>query len=74
MKRILYKCNGKKCKDVVCAGKGELHSCADDRILGSECRHTTETQYAANGRIKGLFDLIKRFEIHFRPWLYMVER
>ena len=47
---------------------------ADNRILYSECKHTTSVEYAKNGRIKGPIDFIRRFKIHFRPWIYFVER
>ena len=72
--RILYLCNGKQCPGVMCAGEGQTHCYADNRILYSECKHTVRVKYAKNGQIKGPIDFIRRFKIHFRPWIYFVER
>ena len=72
--RILYLCNGEQCPNIVCDYKRLVHFYADNRILYSECKHTTSVEYAKNGRIKGPIDFIKRFKIHFRPWIWFEEK
>lgn len=70
---IFYLCNGKECPKVICAAEG-VHYYADNRVLYSECKHTSKVEFAKNGPIKGPIDLIKRFKIHTKPRLYLEER
>ena len=71
---VLYLCDGKYCPGVMCEGEGSTHYYADNRSLYFECRHTLNKDFAKNGPIKGPIDLIKRFKLHFKPHLYLIER
>lgn len=71
---IFYLCDGKKCPTIACAGEGDTHQYADNRYFYSECKHTSDVSHAKNGPIKGPIDFIRRFRIHFKPYLYVEEK
>lgn len=74
--RIMYLCNGKRCMGVKdCKPRFELDHPGNKRErFMNECCHCHEKEYAKNGRIKGLIDLLIRFEIHFKPYFYLWEK
>lgn len=81
-KRIYYICNGKRCEIVECPMKEILKIdvvkiYADNELtyyINPDCYRTTKADYALNGPIKGPIDLIKRFEIKFKPFIHLVEK
>lgn len=72
--RIFYLCNGERCPGVICDGERQTHYYSDNRIWYNDCKHTIHVEYAKNGPIKGPIDFIKRFDIHFKPWIHFIER
>lgn len=80
--RIYYICDGKRCEMVECPMKEILNIkviriYADNELISyinPDCFRTARSKYALNGPIKGPIDLIKRFELKFKPYIHLIEK
>ena len=80
---VFYLCDGCKCAGVDCKGARRNGIYATPQLYFdnvkqtrwcTDCYLTSDVSHAKNGPIKGPIDLIKRFRIHLKPYVYLEEK